>query len=161
MDKLPTYYYPADRPRRRWSRLTFALTLSVCSAISLVYLSQLVFLGEQSVQLPLHAEETLQKCQMLHTKPGPLPDFHKRTQSDRFVKGTRATLIRNASIWTGNAEQYEILQGDILLDMGIIKFVGHTTQDMFSKFKDLITLDAGGSWVTPGYVCTRSNSVLL
>lgn len=141
--------------------MTLALTLcSISAAAFLLFLSQFAFLGKQSAQLPFHAEQILQTCQMLHAKPGPLPDFHKRTQSDRFVKGTRATLIRNASIWTGNEEQYEIHKGDILLDNGIIKFVGHASQDMFSKFKDLVTLDAGGSWITPGYVRTRLNGAI-
>lgn len=162
MDKLPTSTYsPVNRPRPRRSRLTLALTLcSISAAAFLLSLSQFTFLGKQSVQLPFHAEQILQKCQMLHVKPGSLPNFHKRTRSDRFVNGTLATLIRNASIWTGDEEQYKILQGDILLDNGIIKFVGHASQNMFRRYKDLITLDVGGSWVTPGYVRTRSNSVI-
>ncbi|OAX43328.1 composite domain of metallo-dependent hydrolase [Rhizopogon vinicolor AM-OR11-026] len=160
MDKLPIYS-PVDRPRLRRSRLTLgtaALTLcSISAAVFLLSLSQLTFFGKQSVQLPFHAEQTLQKCQMLHARPGPPNNFHERAQSDRFVKGTRATLIRNASIWTGDEEQYEIFQGDILLDKGIIKFVGHASQDLLSRYKDLVTLDAGGSWVTPGIVDLHSH----
>jgi hypothetical protein len=160
MDKLPKYTpREVSRQRPRRSRLTLALTLcSISAAAFLVSLSQLASFGKQSVQLPFHAEQALQKCQMLHAKPGPLPNFHTRTESDRFVEGTRATLIRNASIWTGDEEQYEILQGDILFDKGIIKFLGHASQDLIGNFKDLVTLDAGGSWVTPGYAPISSNS---
>ncbi|KAG0707315.1 composite domain of metallo-dependent hydrolase [Suillus ampliporus] len=154
MDKLPTYSPLVDRPRPRRSRL-LELTLCGIAAVTLLSsLSQLAFLGKQSVQLPLHAEQILQKCQMLHAKPGPPSNFHQRTQSDRFVEGTRATLIRNASIWTGDDE---ISQGDILLDKGIIKFLGHASPDMLDKFKDLIALDVGGSWVTPGIVDLHSH----
>lgn len=132
-----------------------ALTLCFISVTSLLLsLSQLALLGKQSVQLPLHAEQIQQKCNMLHAKPGPPSNFHQRTKSDRFAEGTRATLIRNASIWTGD---HEITQGDILLDKGIIKFVGHASPGMFNKFKDLVTLDAGGSWVTPGIVDLHSH----
>lgn len=132
-----------------------ALALCLLSAGSLLLsLPQLALLGKQSVQLPLHAEQILQKCHMLHAKPGPPSNFHQRTKSDRFVEGTRATLIRNASIWTGD---HEITQGDILLDKGIIKFVGHASPNMFNKFKDLVTLDVGGSWVTPGIVDLHSH----
>lgn len=155
MDKLPTYSEspPVDLPRlARWRlkhrMASIALTLCFISVASLLLsLSQLAFLGKQSVQLPLHAEQILQKCYMLHAKPGPPSNFYQRTESDRFVQGTHATLIRNASIWTGDQE---ITQGDILLDKGIIKFVGHASPSIFNKFKDLVTLDAGGSWVTPG-----------
>ncbi|KAJ8582701.1 composite domain of metallo-dependent hydrolase [Rhizopogon salebrosus TDB-379] len=159
MDKLPKYTpREVNRQRPRRSKLTLALTLcSISAAAFLVSLSQLASFGKQSVQLPFHAEQALQKCQMLHAKPGPLPNFHTRTESDRFVKGTRATLIRNTSIWTGDEEQYEILQGDILFDKGIIKFLGHASQDLISNFKDLVTLDAGGSWVTPGIVDLHSH----
>ncbi|KAJ8586253.1 hypothetical protein M405DRAFT_365287 [Rhizopogon salebrosus TDB-379] len=159
MDKLPTYSPEVvDHPRLRRSRLTLVLTLcSISAAAFLISISQLASFGRQSVQLPFNAEQILQKCQMLHARPGPPPNFHKRTQSDRFVEGTRPTLIRNASIWTGNEEQYEILQGDILLDKGIIKILGHASQNQINKFKDLVTLDAGGSWLTPGYARTPSD----
>ncbi|KAG1808290.1 composite domain of metallo-dependent hydrolase [Suillus subaureus] len=162
MDKLPTYSEspPVDFPRlARWKlkhrMAPIALTLCLISGASLLLsLSQLALLGKQSVQLPLHAEQILQRCNMLHVKPGPPSDFHQRTESDRFVEGTHATLIRNASIWTGDQE---ITQGDILLDKGIIKFVGHANPGMFNKLKDLVTLDAGGSWVTPGIVDLHSH----
>lgn len=132
-----------------------ALMLCFISVASLLLsFSQLALLGKQSVQLPLHAEQILQRCNMLHAKPGPPSNFHQRTESDRFVEGTHATLIRNASIWTGDQE---ITQGDILLDKGIIKFVGHARPGMFNGFKELVTLDAGGSWVTPGIVDLHSH----
>ncbi|KAJ7743725.1 hypothetical protein DFH07DRAFT_979515 [Mycena maculata] len=48
----------------------------------------------------------------LHLTPGPPDDFYARTQSDRFVEGTKATLIRNASIWTWLDEGNEVVLGD-------------------------------------------------
>ena len=107
-------------------------------------------MAQDSVRLPLHAEETLQKCSMLHVKPGPPADFGRRTQSDRFVDGTHATLLKNASVWTGDSLQYEIQGADILLDKGIIKFVGHASEEILAKYGNFLTVDVGGSWVTPG-----------
>lgn len=154
MDKLPTYVTQlgvVERPQGRRNRL--ARVLILCSVAVVVWLwsaSRYTFVAKDPVRLPLHAEETLQKCSMLHVQPGPPPDFARRTQSDRFVDGTRATLLRNASVWTGDALRYEIHGADILLDKGIIKFVGHASEDIFAKYGDFLTVDVGGSWVTPG-----------
>ena len=47
-----------------------------------------------AVKVPLHAAEILDKCSLLGVKPGPPVDFNKRDYSDRFVPGTKATLIK-------------------------------------------------------------------
>ncbi|KAG8824267.1 hypothetical protein FRC19_002150 [Serendipita sp. 401] len=96
---------------------------------------------------PLHADEILSKCKALHIKPGPPKDFASRTASDRYVPGTNATLIRNATIWIGASEgTYE--GGDILLDKGIIVKVGHISKaDLPSKYN---VINANGAWITPG-----------
>ncbi|KAF9241521.1 hypothetical protein BU15DRAFT_87115 [Melanogaster broomeanus] len=73
-------------------------------------------------------------------------DFAHRTQSDRFVHGTPATLLTNASVWTGDSGGYELYGADILIDKGIIK-----------RYNDLVTVDVGGSWVTPGIVDMHSH----
>lgn len=63
---------------------------------------------------PLHAEHLLNTCRALRIIPGPPSDFTaSRTESDRYVPGTNATWIRNATIWIGRAEGTE--SGDILL----------------------------------------------
>lgn len=154
MDKLPTYIHSGlavERPQRHTShRLARVLVLCGVTVVWLWLASRYAFISKQSVKLPFHAEETLQKCSMLHARPGPPPDFAKRTQSDRFVQGTPATLLRNASVWTGDPLQYEIHGADILLDKGIIKFVGHASEQSLANYRDLYTVDVGGSWVTPG-----------
>lgn len=152
MDKLPTYTQPVviERPHRR---NRFARVLILCGATVVVWLwsaSRHTFVARNSVRLPLHAEETLQKCKMLHVQPGPPPDFARRTQSDRFVDGTRATLLRNASVWTGDPLQYEIHGADILLDKGIIKFLGHASEETLAEHGNFLTVDVGGSWISPG-----------
>lgn len=100
MDKPPTYTAVTQNPARRSiSRLIFSILVVV------VYLTvvntRLLAIGAHQQTIPFHAAETLQKCHSIHQKAGPPLNFHSRTQSDRFVSGTRPTLLRNASIWTG------------------------------------------------------------
>ena len=154
MDKLPSYHAQpggVERPQVRKNKLARVVTL--CGAAAVVWIwstSRYTLVAKDSVTLPIHAKETLQKCNMLHVQPGPPPDFARRTQSDRFVDGTRTTLLKNASVWTGGPLQYEILGADILLDKGIIKFVGHASEENLALYEDLLTVDVNGSWVTPG-----------
>ena len=154
MDKLPSYRAQPEavgRPQVRKNKLARVVTL--CGAAAVVWIwsaSRHTLVLKDSVRLPIHAEETLQKCSMLHVQPGPPPDFARRTQSDRFVDGTHATLLKNASVWTGGPLQYEIQGADILLDKGIIKFIGHASEENLAVYGDLLTVDVGGSWVTPG-----------
>ncbi|KAF8558348.1 composite domain of metallo-dependent hydrolase [Imleria badia] len=160
MDKIPTYTRTGVVEKPQVRRNMSARVLILCSVTVVVWLwsaSRCTFAAKDSVMLPLHAEETLQKCSMLHAKPGPPPDFARRTQSDRFVDGTRATLLKNASLWTGDPLQYEIHGADILLDKGIIKFLGHASEEILANYGDLLTVDVGGSWVTPGIVDMHSH----
>ncbi|KAH0827801.1 hypothetical protein J3R83DRAFT_3426 [Lanmaoa asiatica] len=66
-------------------------------------------------------------------------------------------LLKNASVWTGDSLRYEIHGADILLDKGIIKFVGYASEENLAKYKDFLTVDVGGSWVTPGIVDMHSH----
>ncbi|KAF8135494.1 composite domain of metallo-dependent hydrolase [Boletus edulis] len=160
MDKLPVYTQPG-RVERPVYKNGLARVLILCSVTVVVWLwsasRYTVSIAKESVRLPFHAEETLQNCGMLHVKPGPPPDFVRRTQSDRFVDGTSATLLKNASVWTGSPLQYEIRGADIMLDKGIIKFLGHASEDVLANYGDFLTVDVGGSWVTPGIVDMHSH----
>lgn len=73
---------------------------------------------------PLHASELVDKCRVLHTKPGVLEDFYERKTSDRFQEGTKTVVIRNATIWTGRVQGLEVLKGDLVLEGGILRKVG-------------------------------------
>ncbi|KAF9227423.1 carbohydrate esterase family 9 protein [Gyrodon lividus] len=159
LEKLPTYTeVVAERPRPRRNRLS--CVLAFCTASAVVWLwsaSRYASLGQESVGLPFHVQETLQKCQMLNVKPGPPADFAQRTQSDRFVHATRATLLRNASVWTGDSAGYELYGADIVMDKGIIKFIGQAHKGLLAEYDDIATVDMGGSWVTPGIVDMHSH----
>lgn len=101
---------------------------------------------------PLHAAQTLAKCRNLHAIPGPPANARTRVQSDRFEAGTEPYLIRNATIWTGRVGGLEVLKGDVLLDQGLIKAVGHVDNALLRGLKDLVIYDAHGAWVSPGCV---------
>ncbi|OCH88859.1 carbohydrate esterase family 9 protein [Obba rivulosa] len=101
---------------------------------------------------------TLARCRSLHETPGPPPDFHKRKQSDRFVPGTKPVLLKNAKIWTGVNNGTEVVHGDILLEKGLIKGVGHVSRSILAEYKDdLVTVDVKNAWVTPGIVDLHSH----
>jgi len=57
-----------------------------------------------TVNVPINAAQIVDKCRALNVLPGPPSNFHERTQSDRYEAGTPPTLIKNATIWTGNAD---------------------------------------------------------
>jgi len=87
------------------------------------------------------------RCAALRTRPDPPSNFLERDVSDRFEDGTPATIIRNATIWTGEKNGTEIIYGDLLLDKGIIQAVGQVSRTPVHNAR---TIDARGAWVTPG-----------
>ncbi|KAI0761055.1 hypothetical protein BD413DRAFT_592733 [Trametes elegans] len=93
-----------DSARLRHGRVGRALRVFVAAALSLAvvqYLRVYTDLASSSpwgVEVPLGAQEYLDKCQLLDVKPGPPEDFNTRTQSDRFVPGTTATLIKSCMV---------------------------------------------------------------
>ncbi|KAJ7600764.1 carbohydrate esterase family 9 protein [Mycena floridula] len=146
--------YPVQRTKLSRFRLGGCLVLLLCS-FSLLFQYKSVQ-DSKSFNLPLHAAEILEKCRSLHDVPEPSKGFYSRTKSDRFVPGTRPTLIKNATIWTGGDQGNEIVMGDILLHNGIIKGVGRIQAS--AKFgSELVTVDAAGRWVTPGLVDLHSH----
>lgn len=135
-------------PRRTSSLLIIAVFLVFNLCYHVTYFSN--HGHRTSVQVPLHASVTLSKCRALHVKPSPPSNFHDRDVSDRFVRDTRPVLIRNATVWTGRVQGLEIIQGDVLLDGGIIKQVGHISEEILSAYSNLVSVDAHG-YVYPEY----------
>lgn len=159
MNKLPTrneVVVASFRPRTRNWNSKHLLSLLCLWGIYLAA-SRTAFVHDDFTSLPAHAQEALHQCKMLNLKPGPPDDFLLRSQSDRFVKGTPPTLLRNASVWTGDPAGYELRDVDILLDKGIIMFVGQAHQGVLHGYSNLVTVDVGGKWVTPGIVDMHSH----
>ncbi|EIW82933.1 composite domain of metallo-dependent hydrolase [Coniophora puteana RWD-64-598 SS2] len=159
MGYLPEHSRSSARPK---PRTTLSSLLALCTVVtSLTFLSalKLTYWDAPPVARPLHADETILKCQALTLKPGPPADFHQRTVSDRFVSGTKSVLIRNASIWTGEDSGRESIHGDIFIHNGIIQSIGRV--DLDSHFLDsydaVSIIDAAGSWVTPGIIDLHSH----
>ncbi|KAJ7484418.1 carbohydrate esterase family 9 protein [Mycena latifolia] len=126
MEKTPMYTPPqAARKSVRMLQLLLALL-----AVSSYVLTYLLWPTSHAETLPINAE------------------------SDRFVEGTKPTLIRNASIWTGRDDGNEVVYGDVLIDKGLIKKVGSVDLNAYS---DVVVLDAAGSWVSPGIVDLHSH----
>ena len=103
---------------------------------------------------PLGASDAiLEQCARLRNVPGPGPssesDLLHRERSDRFEPGTRPTLIKNVTLWTGARNGTEIVYGDILLDKGLVQAIGYVPEWDYSKY-DTDVIDAQGGWVTPG-----------
>ncbi|KAJ7054501.1 composite domain of metallo-dependent hydrolase [Mycena amicta] len=94
-------------------------------------------------------------CKALDLTPGPPDDFYSRKQSDRYEAGTKATLIQNATIWTGLDDGKQIVSGDILIDKGIIQKIGSVEVRTLSS--ETAVLDAAGAWVSPGIVDLHSH----
>ncbi|EJF61654.1 composite domain of metallo-dependent hydrolase [Dichomitus squalens LYAD-421 SS1] len=159
--KLPTYtHVPAQPKSRRLSRglrVVLAITFSLVAFQYARLYSEVIRPSRESTQVPLRAAEWLEKCQLLDVEPGPPEDFNTRTQSDRFVPGTRPTLITNATIWTGRIDGLEVLRGDILLDGGLIKRVGVVDDDLLDQYAHLVRVDAQGQWVSPGIIDLHSH----
>ncbi|KAG7444373.1 carbohydrate esterase family 9 protein [Guyanagaster necrorhizus] len=154
--------YAPQRSNRRKKSSVFTRLFAGISVCFLLFVSQalrLLWAKEKTTHIPIHAAETLQKCKTLDVPAGPPPDFHSRTVSDRFVPGTKATLLKNATIWTGCVNGLEVVRGDILLDKGIIKAVGAVDSYVLAPYmtQDLVIYDLGGAWISPGIVDLHSH----
>ncbi|KAI5891592.1 composite domain of metallo-dependent hydrolase [Schizophyllum commune H4-8] len=141
--------FPSRASPRRITRVISLLL--VAAALSAFFLIQ-----DVSPDVPPHVQAALARCRGLHAKPGPPPNFHARAVSDRFEAGTHPTLVRNATIWTGEGV---LEQGDILLAGGVIQAVGHlgAATDLGEEYAAVDVLDAHGAWVTPGLVDVHSH----
>ncbi|KAJ7636949.1 carbohydrate esterase family 9 protein [Roridomyces roridus] len=145
-------------PRPRPLKLAFIMlaTASYCLAMMLYYLFWSSSHSHTGTTLPINAQAIVAQCRALHLIPGPPDNFHSRRESDRFVPGTKPTLIRNASIWTGLENGNEVVYGDIFLDGGLIKEVGSVDASKYAD-RELVVLDAEGAWVSPGIVDLHSH----
>ncbi|KAF8584419.1 carbohydrate esterase family 9 protein [Ramaria rubella] len=139
------------------ARLTAVTLLSAltCYLIS----SAWIFPGILKSHGGLSASERkhiLGRCQSLNVLPG---QHRVRSESDRFVAGTNATLLRNGKVSFELGRASGLVYGDILLDKGLVKAVGYISPKLLASFgeDELSITDLGGSWVTPGLVDLHSH----
>lgn len=104
-DKLPTYQQLRAKPHalppssraRLWPLVVASLVL-----LHILSSSQILLRPHHPPHhVPQHARQVLRECAALKMLPGPPASFSTRSKSDRFVPGTKAQHIYNATIWTG------------------------------------------------------------
>lgn len=111
-----------------------------------------------NLQPPTHASSTISRCRSLRMQTGPPKGFYKRSESDRFVHGTKPVLIQRGTVWTGLKNGTEVIRGDILLDKGIIQSVGHLHRSVLEAYgSDLVVIDAKNAWITAGIIDIHSH----
>ncbi|KAJ3886962.1 composite domain of metallo-dependent hydrolase [Lentinula edodes] len=162
MEKAMITPYIQQRPstKRPYSSLRTILALSllvVCVYTGLFAAFRTLNTKSSFAKVPISAPQIIQKCSTLNVIPGPPQDFDSRKESDRYVPGTNPTLIKNATIWTGNVKGLEIILGDLLLDKGMIQAVGEIPGHLLNMYHHLSVIDANGSWLSPGIVDLHSH----
>ena len=121
---------------------------------------------EPSAPPPSFIAEGIKQCKIIsRPPPSHKPATGERKYSDRFVKGTKATWLKNGTVWTGEKGGEEVLYGvDVLLDGGVVRKIGkpEEIQEMM-KSKDkkdqYDEVELGGAWVTPGKSQLQSGTV--
>lgn len=99
---------------------------------------------------PVNAQEILNRCAALRATPFIPQTFRSRKSSERYEYGNNATLIRDATIFTGKDNGTEIIRGDVLLDRGVIRGIGRIPARVIDNAENLTIIEAHGAWVTPG-----------
>ena len=145
---LPQYYTLAWHRNSLLGRVALVVV-----ATTVVYGLSAVFrypssrlLAQSTTQ---YSEDILNRCANRHAAPGSPADDFIRHVSDRFEPGTRPTLIKNVTLWTGARNGTEVVYGDILLDKGLVQGIGYIPEWDYSSY-DTDVVDAHGGWVTPG-----------
>ncbi|KAF5347941.1 hypothetical protein D9756_010123 [Leucocoprinus leucothites] len=164
--------YPGSQRSPHLKLVLRILTLSFVALVYFGFTHHYIDVGTtdrsrfQTVTRPdilAHRQSLVDQCRNIHSPAGPSPDFDPATRldndgrSERFVEGTKPTLIRNAKIWTGHDDGKEVIRGDVLLDRGLVVDVGKTHDKHLQDLKGLDVIDAKGRWVTPGLVDLHSH----
>ncbi|KAF5344401.1 hypothetical protein D9756_011347 [Leucocoprinus leucothites] len=164
--------YPGSQRSPHLKLVLRILTLSFVALVYFGFTHHYIDVGTtdrsrfQTVTRPdilAHRQSLVDQCRNIHSPAGPSPDFDPATRldndgrSERFVEGTKPTLIRNAKIWTGHDDGKEVIRGDVLLDRGLVVDVGKIHDKHLQDLKRLDVIDAKGRWVTPGLVDLHSH----
>lgn len=154
MEKAVIAPYSYERPLRRKPHPMLGVALGLGLWVACIYTGLFsAFLPKNgSVKVPINAQQIIQKCAHINTIPSAPLDFHSRDKSDRYVPGTKPTWIKNATIWTGNVDGFEVVLGDLLLDKGIIQAVGEIPAHILEAYHHhhATVIEANGAWVSPG-----------
>lgn len=143
----------------RRDRVRFWLRASTCAAILLYLVASTATFDfpwprPDPAPLPGFIKDGLKQCETIsRPPPSHRPATEKRTVSDRFVPGTKAVWLRNATVWTGGKGGEELLYStDVLLDGGVIRKIG-SSEDIRAVTKgdkEIEEHQLNGAWLTPG-----------
>lgn len=153
---------PVVERRKRQTKIPQILAALCALAVLPILLHEYLFSLTTPRDIPVHAESALARCRALEDIP-PAYNYRHRTESDRFdAEGAPTTLIINARILTGGENMTEVIQGDILLQNGLIKGIGQFSGAIDALkaeygLDELVVVDANSSWVTPGIVDMHSH----
>ncbi|WVQ99842.1 hypothetical protein IAU59_006985 [Kwoniella sp. CBS 9459] len=162
---------PAWKQRRHPSRSQPAISLKAnnLGSVFLLLLGGFVFFKvfhldfpfprpAPPAPLPKFIEQGIEQCEIIGR---PTPHFKransKREKNDRFVKGTKSTWLKNGTLWTGEKDGQEVLEGvSVYLEDGVIRKVGDYKEiESYVKGKGghaAEEVELGGAWVTPGII---------
>jgi hypothetical protein len=113
-------------------------------------------------------EADLAMCSKLRLKPKD-PVGAGRKRNARYIDGHKATLIKNAMVWTGEPANgtspedaragigYSWINADVFLEFGLIKAVGKDF-DLNSFSSDYLVWDAKGRQLTTGIIDMHSHA---
>ncbi|KAG5962293.1 hypothetical protein E4U58_003943 [Claviceps cyperi] len=157
---------------RRNMRRSRGLKFFALACLSLLVLAQ----WKQVWRSDLHATklsmeklaDDLAVCKKLRHKPRD-PIGVGRSKSARYIQGSRPTLIKNATIWVGEAIEgtsdadaragkgWEWTHGDVYLEYGLIKKVEQAIS-LSSLPQDTILYDVDGRLLTTGIIDMHSHA---
>ncbi|KAI8270189.1 hypothetical protein K4K58_011590 [Colletotrichum sp. SAR11_239] len=107
-------------------------------------------------------KEDLATCAKLHHKPVD-PVGYGRARNSRYVDGHRPTLIRNATVWTGEPvnekANFSWIQADVFVEFGLIKNVSETIS-VKELPEDVLVYDAKGRPLTAGIIDMHSHAAV-
>ena len=153
-------HHPRREALGRWLRIATCSTALFYVLVSLAQTSNLDFPwpgkpDPTPAPLPSFVKDGMKQCEIIKRPP----PSHKhatgeRKVSDRFVEGTKAVWLRNATVWTGEQGGEEVLyETDVLLDGGVVRKIGSSDEirDLVKgKDKDVEEVHVNGAWLTPG-----------
>ncbi|KAJ0338995.1 hypothetical protein COL154_010480 [Colletotrichum chrysophilum] len=107
-------------------------------------------------------KDDLGTCAKLHHKPVD-PTGYGRARNSRYVDGHRPTLIRNATVWTGEPVKekanFSWIQADVFVEFGLIKNVAETIS-VKELPEDVLVYDAKGCPLTAGIIDMHSHAAV-
>lgn len=159
-------HHPRREALGRWFRIVTCSTALLYILVSLSQSSNVDFPWPTKpdptpAPLPSFVKDGMKQCEIIKRPP---PNHRRATSdrkvSDRFVEGTKAVWLRNATVWTGEQGGEEVLyETDVLLDGGVVRKIGSSDEIkelVKGKDKDVEEVHVNGAWLTPG----MSSSIL-